>query len=93
MTTWKIEKLTVEESVALGAVVTNVSWCCHGKNTLRGKTTLGSPGAQFVDYDLLSEDLVLSWVWQIIDKSSVEADVSRDILVAQIELTKPLPWA
>jgi hypothetical protein len=93
MATWKVEKLIVEEDVSLGDVVTGVAWCCYGKNTLRNKTALGAPGTPFVDYPSLSEEVVLSWIWAIIDKGAVEADVSRDVLIAQSELIKPLPWA
>lgn len=93
MTTWKVEKLIVEENSELGDVVTSVAWCCYGKNTLRGKTVLGAPGAPFISYPLLSEEVVLSWVWGVISKDAVEDYVSRDVLVTQSELVKPLPWS
>ena len=92
MANWKVEGLYVAQTSDHADVVTDVAWACYGNNTMRGKLALGEPGKPFVSYADLTEDTVLSWVWEKIDKAFVETDVDGDLPVASAAAYKPLPW-
>ena len=93
--TWKINNLERQTSDGL---VTVVHW---GASAVDGDYTAGivntqaleRDGDSFVNYDTLTEETVLGWLWSKIDKAAVEA-----ALADQIEKQKNpvqlngLPW-
>jgi hypothetical protein len=92
--TWKINNLERQTSDGL---VTVVHW---GASAVDGDYNAGiyntqalERGDSFVNYDTLTEETVLGWLWTKIDKETVEA-----ALEAQIEAQKApvisngLPW-
>jgi hypothetical protein len=92
--TWKINNLERQTSDGL---VTVVHW---GVSAVDGETSASivntqalERGDSFVNYDTLTEQTVLGWLWSKIDKEAVEAS-----LEAQIEAQKApvisngLPW-
>jgi hypothetical protein len=92
--TWKINNLERQTSDGL---VTVVHWSA---SAVDGEFAAGvyntqalERGDSFVNYDTLTEETVLGWLWGKIDKAAVEA-----ALTAQIEAQKTpvmasgLPW-
>ena len=92
--TWKINNLERQTSDGL---VTVVHW---GASAVDGdysasivNTQALERGQSFVSYDTLTEETVLGWLWEKVDKEAVEA-----ALEAQIEAQKApvsangLPW-
>jgi hypothetical protein len=93
--TWKINNLERQTSDGL---VTVVHW---GATAVDGNYSVGivntqalERGDSFVNYDTLTEETVLGWLWTKVDKETVEA-----ALEAQIEAQKApvisngLPWS
>ena len=93
--TWTINNLERQTSDGL---VTVVHW---GASAVDGdysacivNTQALERGDSFVSYDTLTEQTVLGWLWEKVDKDAVEA-----ALTAQIEAQKApvsangLPWA
>lgn len=84
-------------------VVVTAHWRCNGELAVGGKTYLASvygscgfsePGIPFTEYDNLTLDQVLGWVWDKVDKDSTEASV-REQLDSQANpkmVRPPLPW-
>ena len=92
---WSINNLERQTSDGL---VTVVHW---GASAVDGDFSAGivntqtlERGDSFVNYDTLTQETVLGWVWSKVDKETVEA-----ALTAQIEAQKApvvangLPWA
>ena len=92
--TWKINNLERQTSDGL---VTVVHWGAYAED---GDYSAGiyntqalERGDSFVNYDTLTEETVLGWLWTKVDKETVEA-----ALEAQIEAQKApvsangLPW-
>lgn len=93
-----------EHDVATGGI-TVAHWRVNAEETVGEDTytasaygTVGfqpdADAADFVAYDSVTEDTVMGWVWQSVDKAETEAN-----LAAQIEADKTpttatgLPWA
>ena len=92
--TWTINNLERQTSDGL---VTVVHW---GASAVDGDYSVGivntqalERGESFVSYETLTEQTVLGWLWEKVDKDAVEA-----ALTAQIEAQKApvkangLPW-
>lgn len=83
-TTWKIS--TLDRDVATG-FVTTAHWTAtavDGEHSASAYATVSWPeGTPVVPYQDLTEETVLEWVWNAVDKSATEAS-----LAAQIELLK-----
>ena len=93
MITWKINQL--DRNTADG-FVTTAHWTCVGVDeefTGSVYASCGFDGELSVPYDSLTEETVLAWVWEKVDKEATEAAVA-----AQIEAQKNpvsasgLPW-
>ena len=93
--TWKINNLERQTSDGL---VTVVHWGVTAVDgdynaSIVNTQALERDGDSFVNYDTLTEETVLGWLWGKIDKAAVEA-----ALTAQIEAQKApviangLPW-
>jgi len=83
-TTWKIS--TLDRDVASG-FVTTAHWTAvavDGEHSASAYATVSWPeGTPVVPYQDLTEETVLEWVWNAVDKSATEAS-----LAAQIALLK-----
>lgn len=93
MITWKITNL--DRKTADG-FVTTAHWTAtavDGEHTASVYATASWDGEPSVAYDQLTEETVLGWVWQSVDKEAAEAT-----LMAQIEEQKApskatgVPW-
>jgi hypothetical protein len=99
--TWKINNLERQTSDGL---VFNIHWGAYATEAsndsekpygagIYNTQTLERDGDSFVNYDTLTEETVLGWLWTKVDKEAVEA-----ALEAQIEAQKApvsangLPW-
>jgi hypothetical protein len=92
--TWKINNLERQTSDGL---VTVVHWGAYAEDGDFGASIVNTQalerGDSFVNYDTLTEETVLGWLWTKVDKEAVEA-----ALEAQIEAQKApvsangLPW-
>ena len=94
MITWKINQL--DRKTADG-FVTTAHWICSGVDgEFSGSVyaSCGFDGELSIPYEQLTEEIVLSWVWEKVDKQATEAAV-----LAQIEAQKNpvsaigLPWS
>ena len=93
--TWKINNLERQTSDGL---VTVVHWGASAEDgdysAYIVNTQALERGDSFVNYDTLTEETVLGWLWTKVDKEAVEA-----ALEAQIEAQKApvsangLPWS
>ena len=93
-TVWTVSSL--DRDVATG-FVTTAHWQCTGTDgeySASVYASCGFDGELSVPYDSLTEETVLAWVWESVDKEATEAAVA-----AQIEAQKNpvsasgLPWA
>lgn len=92
--TWKINNLERQTSDGL---VFNIHWSASAEDGDVSASIVNTQalerGDSFVNYDTLTEQTVLGWLWGKIDKDAVEA-----ALTAQIEAQKApvaangLPW-
>lgn len=104
--TWNIEQLIVKPTEGdLTNVVVTAAWRCNGEETVGNKSHFGTcygtasfsaPGTPFTEFDDLTKDQVLGWIWDSgVDQTAIEVNVAD-----QIERSKnpptvslPLPWA
>jgi hypothetical protein len=92
--TWKINNLERQTSDGL---VTVVHW---GASAVDGdysayivNTQALERGDSFVNYDTLTEETVLGWLWGKIDKDAVEAALTSQIEAQKAPVTaNGLPW-
>ena len=72
-------------------VVCRVHWRLEGANkALNGMCSVPYRDEAFVDFDALTEDRVLNWVWA---NGVSKADMEQSLNVPAPELTRPtLPW-
>ena len=92
--TWKINNLERQTSDGL---VTVVHW---GASAVDGDYTAGivntqalERGDSFVNYDTLTEETVLGWLWSKIDKAAVESALTAQIEAQKAPVTaNGLPW-
>jgi hypothetical protein len=93
--TWKINNLERQTSDGLVTVVHWGAYAVDGDYSADIYSTQAlERGDSFVNYDTLTEQTVLGWLWTKVDKETVEA-----ALEAQIEAQKApvsangLPWS
>ena len=92
--TWTINNLERQTSDGL---VTVVHW---GASAVDGDFSAGivntqalERGDSFVNYDTLTEETVLGWVWSKVDKDAVEATLTAQINAQKQPVTaNGLPW-
>jgi hypothetical protein len=92
--TWKINNLERQTSDGL---VTVVHW---GASAVDGEFSAGiyntqalERGDSFVNYDTLTEETVLGWLWEKVDKEAVEAALTAQINAQKAPVTaNGLPW-
>lgn len=79
MITWKITNL--DRKTADG-FVTTAHWTAtavDGEHTASVYSTVSWDGEPSVAYDQLTEETVLGWVWQSVDKEAAEASLAAQI--------------
>lgn len=79
MITWKITNL--DRKTADG-FVTTAHWTAtavDGEHTASVYSTVSWDGEPSVAYDQLTEETVLGWVWQSVDKEATEASLTAQI--------------
>lgn len=94
---WKVTKLIVKPEVdGRKNVVAHVQWrAFHGEASKFGTVGLREPGPSFINYDELTEQDALGWVWAAIDKAEVEDSVNPVVLADSVTpavTSKTLPW-
>ncbi len=93
MITWKITNL--DRKTADG-FVTTAHWTAtavDGEHTASVYATASWDGEPSVPYDQLTEETVLGWVWQSVDKEAAEASLAAQIEKQKNPVTATgLPW-
>ena len=92
---WSINNL---ERQTYDGLVTVVHW---GASAVDGdfsasivNTQALERGDSFVNYDTLTEETVLGWLWQKVDKATVEAALTAQINAQKAPVVaNGLPWA
>jgi len=92
--TWKINNLERQTSDGL---VTVVHWGASATDGDFGASIVNTQalerGDSFVNYDTLTEETVLGWLWSKIDKEAVEAALTAKIEAQKAPVTaNGLPW-
>ena len=94
MATWKVQHLKAfSELKGKENVVYSVYWQLGSVNKL---TELDNPSGDFIPFEKLTEDIVLSWVWNKIPKDLWEkhvAELEEKAKEPKLEaVSVPLPW-
>ena len=103
MIIWKILHVSVmPELDGKTDVVCSVGWRAILEKELNGKTyvtgkysrlELGAPGSTFIQYENLTEEDVLNWIWANgVDKAAVESELNSATHFT-IKDSKPTPWS
>lgn len=99
---WTVESMSCyAQADGQTDVVFNVNWTCVGTEDTYTSQKIGttqvsySTESPFTPYADLTQEQVLGWVWAIVNKATVEAQVQSqiDYQKAPVVLTPPLPWA
>jgi len=93
-TVWTVSQL--DRNTADG-FVTTAHWQCtatDGEYSASVYASCGFDGELSVAYDSLTEEAVLAWVWESVDKEATEAAVLAQIAEQKNPVTATgLPWA
>ena len=93
--TWTINNLERQTSDGL---VYNIHWSATAVDGDYSASIVNTQvlerGNSFVNYDTLTEETVLGWVWQKVDKEAVEAALTAQINAQKAPVSaNGLPWA
>lgn len=93
MITWNISQLDRQTS---DGFVTTAHWQANatdGDYSASVINTCSWTGEPTVAYDSLTQDDVLAWVWQSVDKEAVEAALEAQIAEQKApKIARGLPW-
>lgn len=93
---WSVTKLECLKLLdSLSDVVIRVSWIVNqDTESFDGVTTLGLPGDTFTPFDQLTQDQVLTWVWDKVSKEGTESIITTRLSEKANPSTidPPLPW-
>lgn len=93
MISWKITNL--DRKTADG-FVTTAHWTAtavDGEHTASVYATVSWDGEPSVAYDQLTEETVLGWVWQSVDKEAAEASLAAQIAEQKVpSKATGVPW-
>lgn len=99
---WKIEQLESASNTVVGQnYVVMAHWAVQGTKDgifakIPGKTKFNIDPAQisFVPYSELTEQIILSWIWNLVDKTTIEGhlDIKINNLINPPITSLPLPW-
>ena len=98
--TWTVERMEVQPSMSGHVdVVVSACWHCLAEDgptvtDAYGCQAMGPVKPEFTEYALLTQALVLSWVWQEgVDQAAVEAMLAARIIELQdAPVILPNPW-
>lgn len=103
---WSIDwmRSSTQDISGFPEVVVTAGWRCNGTEQDQATSVYSTvsflpPQAgdpNFTPYNQLTQDQVLSWVWQSgVDKAATEAAVQTQLnaLINPAEVQLPLPWA
>lgn len=92
-TVWTVSQL--DRDVATG-FVTTAHWQCTGTEgdySASVYSSCGFSGDLTIPYDSLTQETVLAWVWESVDKEATEAAVAAQIEAQKNPVTASgLPW-
>lgn len=92
-------------------VVKTIHWECSGSYTAQssdpetqgstysarvyGSINVQQPSESFIDYNNLTKEQVLAWVWEEVNKNLIERDIQDQIdkQLTPPTITPTLPWA
>lgn len=100
---WVIERLECKPLDGnLQNVVIVTHWRCIGEAytdvlysaSVYGSCVFSDIGNPFIEYENLTQDIVLGWVWGEVNKNDVEASVQSELdkKVSPPLISLPLPW-
>jgi hypothetical protein len=98
--TWKINNLERQTSDGLVTVVHWGAYATEASNDPENPYNAGvystqtiERGDSFVNYDTLTEETVLGWLWTKVDKEAVESSLTAQINAQKAPVTaNGLPW-
>lgn len=100
--TWDVTNMFCRTVNGVANTVVKVHWYCTGVDedntyTYKSITTLTSDPNNFTQYDQLTKDQVLSWIWTLESKEQIEKAVAVNILSESSPkpaklISEPLPW-
>ena len=104
--TWKVESLECKPTAnGHTDVVSIVHWRCNAERTenentvnvsVYGSASLGEPGETFIEYENLTEQQILNWLYEtgLNFQSVTEENLSEQLeaLLNPSVVKKPLPW-
>ena len=89
---WSIEELSVIDDGNLSNVVRLVRWRVgKDEHEMSATIKLDSPGTEFIPYESLDEQTVLSWIWGMLDKVEIERKLQEKVQGAVLRKAE-LPW-
>jgi len=89
---WSVEELSVIDDGNLSNVVRLVRWkVSKDEHELSASIKLESPGSEFIPYESLDEQTVLTWVWSVLDRDEIERKLQEKAQEA-IPRKLDLPW-
>ena len=98
---WKVVSLDAQPSQdGHSNVINTVHWILSGTNGTHTASSYGTAGvtynadAPFTDYTNLTEEEVLAWVWNSVDKTEQEANVDNQLaeLASPSKVTLSPTW-
>lgn len=99
---WDIISIEVKPSLDdLTNVVSIVKWTYNGTSSdnvtgnVTGETTIPTPqGDNFISYDALTKEIVITWLENILNVSDLQlrVDTQIDFIKNPPTITLPLPW-
>lgn len=93
MANWKVEGLHVAEVDGHDNVVVSVHWAL---GSLKSVTRLNRPQSDFIPFPQLTEEVVLGWVWDKVNKDAWETraeEAGKIADAASDAVNVALPWA
>lgn len=79
MITWKITNLDRKTSDGFVMTAHWTATAVDGEHTASIYSTVSWDGEPSIPYEQLTEEAVLGWVWQSVDKESAEASLAAQI--------------
>lgn len=98
---WNIERLECKQAVGeFSNVVTTAYFNCVGTDNFLhsnfcSSCNLPDPEENFVPFEQLTEEQVLSWIWENVDKAGIEQTVRDQLVILANPPIKVMqaPWA
>ncbi len=92
--TWKIVDLEREASTGFVQTANWNATAIDGEYSARKYLTVKWSGTPVIPFDQLTEDIVLGWVWEIVNKEEIEEFLAEEINKQKNPTTLTgLPWS